>query len=220
VVVTAGECCGALTYHMGAAAHGRSKAATAIDLWWRETTEGGGAGLDAIVVNTSGCGTTIKDYGHVFAQCGNRVLAEKAKAVAALALDVSEFLERLGLAAAVTVTGQRVAYHSACSLQHGQRVQTAPQGLLRQAGFDVQEVPEGHLCCGASGTYSLLQPKLSEELQHRKAANIATIKPDIVAAGNIGCLVQLGAAMPTTPVVHTVELLDWATGGPKPAGVR
>jgi glycolate oxidase iron-sulfur subunit len=219
VVVSRAGCCGGVTYHMGDARHGRSKAAATIDAWWGETTAGGGAGLDGIVINTSGCGTTVKDYGHLFADCGDPVLAGKAKAIAALAVDVSEFLERIGLSAMIAITGQRVAYHSACSLQHGQRVLTAPRRLLQQAGFDVREVPEGHLCCGSAGAYSLLQPILAKELQQRKAANIASIEPDIVAAGNVGCLAQIGAAMPRTPVVHTVELLDWATGGPRPAAL-
>jgi glycolate oxidase iron-sulfur subunit len=218
VVVTRADCCGGLTLHMGDAAHAKTKAAAAVEAWWAETADGGGGGLDAIVINTSGCGSTVKDYGHLLAHCGDPALAGKAEAVAALAVDVSEFLERIGIGPRVVETTRRVAYHAACSLQHGQRLQAPPRALLRQAGFDVCEIADGHLCCGAAGAYPLLQPALSKELGRRKAASIEASGAEIVATGNIGCLIQIGGAMPGRPVVHTVELLDWATGGPPPAG--
>ncbi|HXP73215.1 MAG TPA: heterodisulfide reductase-related iron-sulfur binding cluster, partial [Stellaceae bacterium] len=113
----------------------------------------------------------------------------------------------------------RVAYHSACSLQHGQQVESEPRALLAQAGFTVLEIPEGHICCGSAGTYNLLQPELSGRLRERKLTNIASVKPDLIATGNIGCITQLARGS-SVPVVHTVELLDWATGGPCPKGLE
>ncbi len=215
VVVSAqAECCGALSYHMGQVDSAKAKAKTVIDAWWRETGEGGGAGLDAVVINTSGCGSMVKDYGHLFRD-DEPALAHRAQMVAALAQDVTELIEKVGLKPAAIPTGQRVAYHSACSLQHGQRIRSLPQALLRKAGFEVREAAEGHLCCGSAGTYNLLQPELSSLLKARKAANLEATEPDMIAAGNIGCLVQIGSGT-DTPVVHTVQLLDWATGGPKP----
>ncbi|MFO1032870.1 MAG: heterodisulfide reductase-related iron-sulfur binding cluster [Hyphomicrobiales bacterium] len=167
---------------------------------------------DHIVVTTSGCGTTIKDYGHMLRL--DPAYAEKAYTVSARACDVTELLARLDLPKGEGKL--RVAYHAACSLQHGQKVKAEPLALLRRAGFEVAEVPEGHLCCGSAGTYNILQPELSTQLRDRKLGNIATTKPDVIATGNIGCITQLGLASPV-PVVHTVELLDWALGGPRPA---
>jgi glycolate oxidase iron-sulfur subunit len=212
VVVAAGAgCCGALVHHMGkdVAAHAAAKAN--IDAWTREAD---GAGLDAIVVNTSGCGTTLKDYGFMLRK--DPAYAAKAARVAALAEDVSEVMAELGLGAVPAPSGLAVAYHAACSLQHGQQVRDQPKALLAAAGFTVKEVPEGHLCCGSAGTYNLLQPEIAGELRARKVANIETTAPDLVAAGNIGCITQIADGT-RLPVVHTVELLDWATGGPKPA---
>ena len=145
----------------------------------------------------------------------DKAYAEKAKRVSALARDVSELMTELGLAPRTGSADGRVAYHAACSLQHGQQLHSEPQALLAQAGFTVLEVPEGHLCCGSAGTYNMLQPELASRLQQRKVANIESTRPDIVAAGNIGCLEQIAHAC-ALPVVHTVELLDWATGGPMP----
>jgi glycolate oxidase iron-sulfur subunit len=218
VVVAAGaECCGGLAYHLGKADFAKRKARASIEAWWGETRDGGGLGLDAIVITTSGCGISVKDYGHMF-RAGDPVLARKAEAVAALAVDITEFVERLGPVTPKVDTGQRVAYHSACSLQHGQRIRTVPQALLRQAGFDVKEVPEGHLCCGSAGTYNMLQPELSDQLKQRKIGNIETLSPDIIATGNLGCILQIGGGT-RIPIVHTVQLLDWATGGPRPEGL-
>ncbi|MEE1556103.1 MAG: heterodisulfide reductase-related iron-sulfur binding cluster, partial [Alphaproteobacteria bacterium] len=141
-----------------------------------------------------------------------------AKTISDLALDITELLQRLEMPAPRMAQPVKVAYHAACSLQHGQKVVAAPKKLLEQAGFEVMAVPEGHLCCGSAGTYNLLQPELAGKLLERKAGNINSLQPDVVAAGNIGCMVQLGSGL-DVPVVHTVELLDWATGGPKPAGL-
>jgi glycolate oxidase iron-sulfur subunit len=168
-------------------------------------------GLDAVVVNTSGCGTTIKDYGHMFR---NDPLAADAATVAGLTVDVSELLVRLGLPQGAP-KGLRVAYHAACSLQHGQQVKTAPKDLLRRAGFEVVEPADSHLCCGSAGTYNLLQPEISGQLKLRKVKTLEAMAPQVIAAGNIGCMMQIGSGT-AIPVVHTVELLDWATGGPQP----
>ncbi|WP_299129505.1 glycolate oxidase subunit GlcF [uncultured Amaricoccus sp.] len=212
VVIAEGMgCCGALTHHMGKVADSHASAATNIRAWTRELR---GAGLDAIVVNTSGCGTTVKDYGTMFA--GDALEAD-AKAVAGLARDVSELMAELGLGP-VVAPGTRVAYHAACSLQHGQRVTTHPKALLKAAGFEVVEPRDAHLCCGSAGTYNLLQPEISATLRARKVATLEERAPEVIAAGNIGCMMQIGAGT-RTPVVHTVELLDWATGGPKPVAL-
>ena len=167
--------------------------------------------LDAVVINTSGCGTTIKDYGHMFR---TSPLAEAAAKVAGLALDVSELLARLEMPEGAD-KGLRVAYHAACSLQHGQQIKTLPKDLLKRAGFEVVEPADSHLCCGSAGTYNLLQPEISKELKARKVRTLEAKAPDVIAAGNIGCMMQIGSGT-GVPVVHTVELLDWATGGPKP----
>src|SRR3546814_158690 len=176
-----------------------------IDAWIREAD---GAGLDAIVVNTSGCGTTVKDYGFMFR--ADPEWREKAARVSALARDVTELLAEIGLGPPAVPTGLRVAYHSACSMQHGQKIGRQPKDLLAAAGFEVEDVPEGHLCCGSAGTYNILQPRLARELRDRKVANIERVAPQVVAAGNIGCMTQIGTGT-AIPVVHTVELLDWAT---------
>ena len=174
------------------------------------------SGLDAILVTTSGCGTTIKDYAYLFRN--DPVWRDRARAVSARALDIREYLATLALPAVERATGLRVAYHSACSLQHGQKVIEPPKQLLSAAGFEVLTVPEGHLCCGSAGTYNMLQPELSRGLRDRKAANINGLKADLVATGNIGCMEQLSPTI-GVPILHTVELLDWAHGGPKPTGL-
>ncbi len=215
VVVAAGAgCCGALVHHLGATGDAHDQARANIAAWTREVE---GAGLDAIVVNASGCGTVVKDYGFMFR--ADPVWAERARRVSELTKDISEVMTDLGLHAPAIKTGQTVAYHSACSLQHGQQIHSQPKALLEKAGFIVKDVPEGHLCCGSAGTYNMLQADLATALRDRKIANIASIKPDLVAAGNIGCITQLAQAA-GVPVVHTVELLDWATGGPKPSALN
>jgi len=208
VVAQGAGCCGALTHHMGREDEAHRSAAANIAAWNAEIE---GQGLDAIVINTSGCGTTVKDYGHMFR---NDPLAQKASRVSGLALDVSELLMQLdipkGEAQEVTV-----AYHAACSLQHGQQVKTHPKTLLKQAGFKVVEPADSHLCCGSAGTYNLMQPEISGQLKARKIKTLEAKQPDVIAAGNIGCMMQIGSGS-EVPVVHTVELLDWATGGPVP----
>ena len=201
-------CCGALTHHMGREGESHATAAKNIRAWIAEKR---GAGLDAIVINTSGCGTTVKDYKVMFA--GDPLAAEAAE-VSALALDISELLVKIGLPEGQP-QGLRVAYHAACSLQHGQQVKTAPKDLLKRAGFAVVEPADSHLCCGSAGTYNLMQPEISAQLKARKVATLEAKAPDVIAAGNIGCMMQIGSGT-AVPVVHTVELLDWATGGPKP----
>ena len=213
VVARDAGCCGALTHHMGRESEAMASIRANVAAW---TAELDGAGLDAVVINASGCGTTVKDYGHILAGDPNR--ADAAKRISELALDITELLQRLEMPASKMAQPVKVAYHAACSLQHGQKIVTAPKQLLEQAGFEVMAVPEGHLCCGSAGTYNLLQPELAGRLLERKAGNIRSLSPDVVAAGNIGCMVQLGSGL-DIPVVHTVELLDWATGGPKPAGL-
>ncbi len=205
-------CCGALTHHMGKTDESDAAATRNINAWMEEVR---GSGLDAIVINTSGCGTTVKDYGHMLR---NGPLAEDAATVSGLAKDISEVLADLDLKF-VDRPELRVAYHSACSLQHGQQIKTLPRDLLKRAGFDVVEPRDSHLCCGSAGTYNLMQPKISKELKKRKVATIEEKQPEVIAAGNIGCMMQIGSGTPV-PVVHTVELLDWATGGPKPEGLR
>jgi glycolate oxidase iron-sulfur subunit len=168
-------------------------------------------GLDAVVINTSGCGTVVKDYAHMFR---NSPLAEAARRISDLAVDVSELLTDLKLEF-TTVPKLRVAYHATCSLQFGQRIRYTPLKLLKKAGFTVLEPNEAHACCGFAGTFGMTQPAISAQLQRNKAANLEAIEPDVIAMGNIGCMTQIASAT-DVPVVHTVELLDWATGGQSP----
>jgi len=214
VVLAADEgCCGALVHHLGREETSLAQARNNVDAWTREIdTED----LDAILVTASGCGTSVKDYGFMLRT--DAAYAEKAARVSALAKDISEYVAGLDLKAAVP-TGLTIAYHSACSLQHGQKVTREPKELLARVGFVVKDVPEGHLCCGSAGTYNMLQPDIARRLAARKAANIESLAPDVIATGNLGCMVQIGSAT-AIPAVHTVELLDWATGGPAPKGLQ
>ncbi|MGD0561719.1 MAG: glycolate oxidase subunit GlcF [Roseiarcus sp.] len=213
VVLPRGEgCCGSLLHHMGRERKALDQVRANVDAWIREAD---GAGLEAIVVTASGCGATIKDYGYMLRD--DPAYAEKAARVAALARDVSEYVAGLELAFA-NPKKLVVAYHAACSLQHGQKILEAPKALLRRAGFEVRSPAEAHICCGSAGAYNILQPEMAAKLGARKVANLARVKPDVIAAGNIGCLAQIASGT-TTPVVHTVELLDWASGGPAPAGL-
>ena len=200
-------CCGALVHHMGKEDESHASAERNIRAWMAEVN---GEGLDAIVINTSGCGTTVKDYGHMLR---NLPIAEDAAKVSALAVDVSELLAKLDMPK--SEMGMRVAYHAACSLQHGQQIKSAPKDLLKRAGFEVVEPADSHLCCGSAGTYNLMQPEISCQLKDRKVRTLEAKQPEVIAAGNIGCMIQIGTGT-DVPVVHTVELLDWATGGPKP----
>ncbi len=214
VVVPRGMgCCGALAHHMGRSDDSHASAAANIRALVAEMD---GAGLDALVINTSGCGTTIKDYGHIFA---NDPMAADAARVAALAKDITEVMADLGLTDATHAPALRVGYHAACSLQHGQQIKATPKDLLAQAGFAVLEPRDSHLCCGSAGTYNLLQPAISAELRDRKVATLEATSPQVISAGNIGCMMQIGSGT-GVPVVHTAELLDWATGGPQPPALR
>jgi glycolate oxidase iron-sulfur subunit len=209
VVIARGMgCCGALTHHMGKTHQSHASAAANIRAWMKVRKQGG---LDAVVINTSGCGTTVKDYGHMFE---GDPLAEDAKTVAALAKDISEVMVDLGLDEP-KVPNLKVAYHAACSLQHGQQIKTHPKTLLAKAGFTVLEPADPHLCCGSAGTYNMMQPEISKQLKDRKVKTLEALTPDVIAAGNIGCMMQIGGGT-GVPVVHTAELLDWATGGPVP----
>ncbi len=213
VVLPEGEgCCGALVHHMGRDAEALRYARANIDAWLRQEASGG---LDAILITASGCGTTIKDYGFMLRE--DAAYAEKARHVSSLAKDITEYLAELDLAPPIRTLAGAVAYQSACSMQHGQKITEAPKLLLRNAGFTVKDVPEGHICCGSAGTYNLLQPELATKLRARKVANIEATRPTAIATGNIGCITQIAAGT-GIPIVHTVELLDWARGGPDPYG--
>ena len=209
VVVSAEEaCCGSLTHHMGFEADSLARARRSVDQW----TD---AKVDAVIVTASGCGTTIKDYGFMLRL--DPAYASKAAAISAKAKDIVEFLG--GLHLPPTNIKLRVAYHSACSMQHGQKLGTQAQSLLRRAGFEVRDVPEGHLCCGSAGTYNILQPEIATKLRDRKIANIQSTNPQVIATGNIGCISQIAAGT-TIPILHTIELLDWAHGGQRPEKLK
>ena len=212
VNVARSGCCGSAVLHLGREDEAKDFAKRNIEAWLKED-------IDAVIINASGCGTTVKDYGAMFAN--DPVWKDGAVRVSALARDVSEFMAEIGLANVrphTLIPPLTVAYHSACSMQHGQKVTEPPKTLLRDAGFVVKDVPDGHLCCGWAGTYQILQPELSRRLRDLKVANIESLRPDVIAAGNFGCIGNIAAGT-GIPVVHTVELLDWATGGPKPAAL-
>jgi glycolate oxidase iron-sulfur subunit len=213
-VVTFPGCCGSIVHHLGRDEHAKALAAPLIEKLYAEHTS---RAFDAIVVNASGCGTHLKDYDYIFRH--DSTLAAKAATVSALTRDVAEFLADCELPKPVIAPGLAVAYHSACSMQHGQQIDAAPRELLTRAGFAVKEIAEGHLCCGSAGTYNMLQPEIASRLRERKLENIARTDAQVVATGNIGCIAQLAPACPV-PVMHTVELLDWATGGPEPVAQR
>ncbi|UEM14213.1 glycolate oxidase subunit GlcF [Bradyrhizobium barranii subsp. barranii] len=211
VLVRDEQCCGALTHHLGNDQDALARARANVAAWRKEAA---GEGLDAILVTASGCGTVIKDYGYLLRE--DTAFAADAAQVSTLAKDITEFVAGLELATTTRQDNIVVAYHSACSLQHGQKITGLPKELLSKNGFVVKDVPESHLCCGSAGTYNILQPELAGRLRDRKVANIASVKPDMIAAGNIGCMVQIASGT-SVPVVHTIELLDWATGGSRPA---
>ncbi|MEJ8573574.1 glycolate oxidase subunit GlcF [Microbaculum marinum] len=210
VVLADAGCCGALTLHMGKTDHGKRQAERNLKALARENETNG---IDAFIINASGCGTVVKDYGHLFA--GDADLTDAATWLSGITRDVSEFVAEIGLPEPAERRGYRVAYHDACSLRHGQKVTRPPRQLLKQAGYVVADVPEGHICCGSAGVYNILQPEIAGELGRRKADHAASTDPDILCMGNIGCLTQL-RRYTAIPTVHTVELLDWATGGPMP----
>jgi glycolate oxidase iron-sulfur subunit len=213
VIAKGAGCCGSLNHHMGQHDAAMALVRANIAAWTREID---GAGLDAIVVNAAGCGTTVKDYGFMF-RSEPEPWRSRAERVSGLAVDATELLVRLDYAPSREPPGLTVAYHAACSLQHGQSITAEPKALLRRAGFAVVEPVEGHLCCGSAGAYSLLQPEIAGRLRERKLENLRATAPDLVAAGNIGCIAQLSGG--GLPLVHTVELLDWMAGGPKPAAL-
>jgi glycolate oxidase iron-sulfur subunit len=210
VIARGAGCCGALAHHMGKERPALASARANVAAWTRELE---GEGLDAVVINASGCGTTVKDYGFMLRE--DEAFADRAARISGLTRDITEFIADLGLMPAARDVDLVVAYHSACSMQHGQKITDQPRALLAAAGFTVKDIPEGHICCGSAGTYNLLQPELARQLAERKLANIALVRPGVIASGNIGCITQLAGGA-SVPVVHTVELLDWATGGPPP----
>ena len=210
-------CCGGVAHHTGDDEIAEQAMASTIKAWASERSY---RNVDAIIINTSGCGITVKDYGDYFAHDPN--LAEAAMTVSSMATDITAFLDRMGLDAlninVEKTSGLSVAYHAACSLQHGQKVRNAPKDLLRAVGFDVREIADSHLCCGSAGTYNVLQSDIANELKNRKLTAINDVEADIVAAGNLGCINQLVES--NAPILHTVQLLDWATGGPKPPEIK
>ncbi|SMD16725.1 glycolate oxidase subunit GlcF [Rhizobium sp. RU36D] len=211
VSVPQGEgCCGALVHHMGREEQALASARRNVDVWTREIEAGG---LDAIIITASGCGTTIKDYGHMLRL--DPAYTEKAARVSTLAKDVTEYLATLDLPAQER-KNLTVTYHSACSMQHGQKITMQPKLLLKNAGFTVRDPAEGHLCCGSAGTYNIMQPEISARLKARKVKNLEATRPDVIATGNIGCMTQIGSGI-AVPILHTIELLDWAYGGERPA---
>jgi glycolate oxidase iron-sulfur subunit len=213
VVLARGQgCCGGLVHHMGREHAALAAVRRNLDAW---TSELGGEGLDAILITASGCGTTVKDYGFMLRT--EAAYAASAARISALAMDICEYLVHADLPRDGAPERLIVAYHSACSLQHGQKVVREPKDVLSRLGFLVKDVPEGHLCCGSAGTYNILEPDIAKRLRARKVGNIEKLAPDVIAAGNIGCITQLGGA--GIPVVHTIELLDWMAGGPRPAAL-
>lgn len=212
--VAAEGCCGALAHHLGHDDEAHEAARRNIEAWTAEILF---PGLDAILITASGCGTMVKDYG--FLLRSDPAFADAAARVSRLAMDICEYLARAEMPAPIDPSGLVVAYHSACSLQHGQRITREPKELLLKAGYTVKDVPEGHLCCGSAGTYNILQPDIAKRLRARKVKNIERLTPDVIAAGNVGCITQIAAGT-AIPVVHPVELIDWATGGPQPAALK
>ena len=213
VVRQLASCCGGLAHHINESDSAHQQMAATARAWKADIDKGD---LDAIIVNTSGCGTTLKDYAHLLS--ADAELAQTGEKIASLAMDITEFLAAHTDLPALPEKGLSVAYHAACSLQHGQKVTSAPKNLLANAGFEVRSIVESHLCCGSAGVYNILQPELASQLQSRKIGNINKANADIVAAGNLGCINQIAGA--DAPVCHTIQLLDWAYGGPVPQGLE
>ena len=205
------NCCGSLNHHLGKEDLAQASFTKNINLWYQEYLENG---LDAIISNTSGCGTTLKDYGFIFRN--NSILKKKAKKISELTKDITEYLdENLKLEFKTSVEKYKIAYHSPCSMQHGQKVHEQPINLIKKTGNDVLTIPEGHICCGSAGTYNILQQKIASTLLNNKIKNIEKVSPDFISTGNIGCMTQISSGT-NIPIVHTVEIIDWLTGGPKP----
>jgi len=211
VLAPGAGCCGSLVHHLGREAQALAQARANIDAWSAI------GDLDAILITASGCGTTVKDYG--FMLRSDPAYAERAARVSKLAKDITEHLAALPLTPERQGANLVVAYHAACSLQHGQRVTRQPKEILAKLGFVVKDVPDGHLCCGSAGTYNIMQPIIARRLRERKVGTIERLRPDVIAAGNLGCIMQIAAGT-DLPAVHTVELIDWATGGPCPPVLR
>ena len=205
------KCCGSLNHHLGKNDEAKKDFINNINIWYEEYIKGN---LDAILSNTSGCGTTIKDYGFIFRD--DKKLKKKAKKISELTQDVSEYLsDSLNLKFKKKEKKLRIAYHSACSMQHGQKVHSQPINLLLKTKNEILEIPDGHICCGSAGTYNILQPKIAKQLLANKVKNIESLNPKVIATGNIGCITQISNGT-NIPTLHTIELLDWYTGGPKP----
>ena len=212
VVLPKIDCCGSLNHHLGKKDLAHSSFVKNIEIWHKEYLDNG---LDAIISNTSGCGTTLKDYGFIFRN--DKKLKKKAKKISELAKDITEYLDEnlvLKIKSKKDIK-YKIAYHSACSMQHGQKVHDQPIELLKKTGNQVMDIPEGHLCCGSAGTYNILQQKMAKTLLKNKVENIKKTSPDFVSTGNIGCITQITSGT-NIPIVHTVEVIDWFTGGPKP----
>ena len=206
------DCCGSLDHHLGKEKKSHHLFKKNINIWYDEYLNNG---LTAIISNTSGCGTTLKDYGFIFRD--DKEMKKKAKKISELTKDITEYLhENLKLNINTnTEKKYKIAYHSACSMQHGQKVHQQPKDLISKTGNEVLEIPEGHLCCGSAGTYNILHQKMAKSLLKNKVKNIEKISPDFISTGNIGCMTQISSGT-RIPIIHTVELLDWFTGGPKP----
>jgi glycolate oxidase iron-sulfur subunit len=213
VVRSEAHCCGALAHHIGETEAADKSVRQALRAWQDEIKNGG---LDAIVVNASGCGTMVKDYGHLLKD--DRELGHLAAQISAMTMDISQVLAKIGINSIIEPAPEggrpELAYHSACSLQHGQKIHDLPQQLLRSAGFTVTQPVNPHLCCGSAGVYNILQPDMADGLRTRKLDSLRKTGAIAVAAGNIGCISQLDED--ALPVRHTVQFIDWASGGPSP----
>ena len=211
VVLPEIKCCGSLNHHLGKKELAHSSFSKNINLWHDEYLKNG---LDAIISNTSGCGTTMKDYEFIFRN--DKDLKKKAKKISELSKDITEYLdESLNLKFKKEEKKFKIAYHSPCSMQHGQKVHNQPINLIKQTGNEVFDIPNGHVCCGSAGTYNILQQKIAKTLLKDKVENIKKVKPDFISTGNIGCMTQISSGT-EIPIVHTVEIIDWFTGGPTP----
>jgi len=212
------NCCGSLNHHLGKSNLANLTFRNNISIWYDEYIKNG---LDAIISNTSGCGTMLKDYGFIFRS--NKDFKKKAKKISDLTKDITEYLDENVKLNFITKSKSekkyRIAYHSACSMQHGQKIHKQPINLIKKTGNEVFDIPEGHLCCGSAGTYSLLQNDIAKELLKNKISNIEKIEPEIISTGNIGCITQIAQGT-KIPILHTIEIIDWYTGGPKPEVLR
>jgi len=214
VVLNNIDCCGSLNYHLGKSNLAHKIFQKNIAIWYNEYLKNG---LDAIISNTSGCGTTLKDYGYIFRS--DPKYKKEAKKISELTKDISEYLdENVKLNFIKKTEGNKeykIAYHSACSMQHGQKIHNTPINLIKKTGNQVFDIPEGHLCCGSAGTYNLLQSDIATKLLENKISNIKKVNPEFISTGNIGCITQISRGT-KIPILHTVEIIDWYTGGPKP----